>query len=190
MNFHSTKFDQNPLKSFRARTDANWQISGYTWPLHYTVIIYSVQRLCVLHTFIYRLLNNAVSSYNYTALNDRMISELQIEKDMKGHSCGLNWGPVLVLAWRKWGKPLTRSARRAAWQAETWTWDVRNKKQPQCLLRTCKQCGNNTIQQDHPTSSVQVTSAKHGLYAGNMQFNTNQHIELPLSIYFSVHYVQ
>jgi len=29
-----------------------------------------------------------------------MISELQIAKDMKGHSSGLDGGPVLVLAWR------------------------------------------------------------------------------------------
>jgi len=29
-----------------------------------------------------------------------MISELQIAKDMKRHNCGLDGGPVLVLAWR------------------------------------------------------------------------------------------
>ena len=57
-----------------------------------------------------------------------MISELQIAKYMNGHSCGLDGGPVLVLAWRNWGKPLTSSARIAAWQAETWTWDVQNMK--------------------------------------------------------------
>lgn len=57
-----------------------------------------------LYLFICSLLNNLVSSLNYTALNGRMKSEQWNGTYAEGSSYGLSWGTIPAFAWGVWGK--------------------------------------------------------------------------------------
>lgn len=55
-----------------------------------------------LYNFIYRLV--AVSSSDYIASNDTIITDWRIEKDVVGYHHGVISGSALALACKDWGK--------------------------------------------------------------------------------------
>jgi hypothetical protein len=65
----------------------------------------------------------------YIALNERMICEWLITKDVgvSGHS--LVWGTILSFAWRDWGKRRKNLVRIDGLQVEIWTRDLPNMKE-------------------------------------------------------------
>jgi hypothetical protein len=67
------------------------------------------------------------------ALNEGMIREWWIEKDVEWCGRGLIYGTIAVFVWRNLGKPRNPSVRIAYLPADIWTRDLPNTKQ-ECYL--------------------------------------------------------
>jgi hypothetical protein len=79
------------------------------------------------YMFIYIILGFIIDNLNcyyHRVLNDNMINEYWIGKDVKGNGHRLTWGAIL--AWRAWEKPQTSQVEITSLQAEIWTLDFHN----------------------------------------------------------------
>jgi hypothetical protein len=93
---------------------------------YFSLLLYSIHSILLdfitlWYLFIYlQLLNRTFSSSLCIALDERMINEYKVRKNMEGSGHGLIWSTNLAFAWMYWGK-LGNIIGIAGLQAEIWT---------------------------------------------------------------------